>query len=285
MTTLHWYLENYTEKEAMAKLEASIIKQGFPCTNASNFQENNTPEPYKHLDCVISHCSIQSALHITNQKSWIPGVFCNFNEYKCTQYYPVLSKYIFNDHYLILPYGDVLRRKHFIFDTVGYKDTVFIRPDSGFKPFPGKLLFKEHFETDINNLGFGTLPPSELIIFATPHNINREWRLFVTNERVITASQYQHNGKSLAPDAPRDVVALTEEILKVGYHPDPVFSIDICESPSGDLHLLEVGCFSCSGIYAANTDLLVETVSQKAIETFELMQNSGFGEFLPHPSS
>jgi hypothetical protein len=275
MTALNWLLEDFTEKEAIVRLATSVRRQGHRVVNATEVSAETPFEDFfRAEDCVMSHCSIQSAEIIARRTSWRPGVFCNFQEYRCSQYYPALSRYLFNDEYILLPFGELRRRKEFIFDVVGSSDCVFVRPDSGFKVFSGIVLEKDRFEQDLENLGFGKIAPHELVVLAFPQNIQREWRLFATREGVVTGSQYRHGRKELSTEIPDEVRRFADDIAKSGgYWPDPVFSLDICENRKGELFLLEFGCFSCSGLYAADTDVLAEVVSQKAIEFYEAGSN------------
>lgn len=268
--SLKWLVEAYTEKEEMEEFVRSIKKLGYECIESTKIPSYMSVEDYfKEGECVISHTSIQTAGEIL-RKQWYPGSFCNFKEYRCSQFYPILAKYIFNSDYIILPYGDLLRREEFIFNTIGTNNCIFIRPDSGFKIFTGTVLEREKFALDLPRLGYGDIDPHELVVLAPPRNIKREWRIFATKEGVITGSQYHtEQGKILSKEVPKEVYDLANEIaIKGGYCPDPVFSLDICQSINDELKLLEFGCFSSSGIYMADTDLLADVVSKKAIEHY-----------------
>jgi hypothetical protein len=277
--SLKWLIEAYTEKEEMEGFVKSIKNLGYECIETTKIPSYMSVDDYFEDDsCVISHTSIQTAAEIYHKKKWYPGTFCNFKEYRCSQFYPILGKYLFNADYIMLPYGDLVRRKEFIFDTIGSEGHVFIRPDSGFKTFTGTLLEQDRFEKDLPNLGYGAIDPSELVVLAPPRNIQREWRIFATKEGVITGSLYRvGEEKQLSKDVPQEVYDYANEIAtKGGYWPDPVFSIDICRGKDDNLYLLEFGCFSSSGTYHSNSDLLASVVSKKAIEIYEdLMDLSG----------
>ena len=268
---LNWLVECYTEVENTDRIIVSIKKQGYKYVDKRAIPGYMDIDDYfKPNCCLISYCSIQTAGEIL-RKSWYPGVFTNFNEYKCSQFYPLLSKYLFNNDYLMLPYGELLRRKDFLYDTLGSNDCIFVRPNSGFKVFTGTIIEKERFEKDINRLGYGDIPKEEIVLIAYPRNINREWRFFATKEGVITGSLYrQSNQKTLSSTFPEDAKLLADEIAKSNiYFPDPIISIDICEDKNGDFYLLEIGCFSCSGMYDCDTDILVEVASKEAIKAYE----------------
>ena len=63
--------------------------------------------------------------------------------------------------------------------------------------------------------------------------------------------------------------SLHQNILEnVEFRPDPVFVIDICKADDGNFYLLEIGSFSCAGLYACNLEKIVSAVSKAAIEEY-----------------
>jgi len=59
---------------------------------------------------------------------------------------------------------------------------------------------------------------------------------------------------------------LVKEILKVGYYPDSVFCIDICQDTDGNFWLMELTAFSSAGLYGCEMEKVVKRVSEIAIE-------------------
>src|SRR5580693_8024017 len=88
---------------------------------------------FKEEDCVIFFGSIGMAEIIKRKTKWIPGVYHNEPQYKCSYYYPRLSKFLLNENYMILPYGELLRQKNFLYEHLGNGDMIFIRPNTGSK--------------------------------------------------------------------------------------------------------------------------------------------------------
>ena len=120
--------------------------------------------------------------------------------------------------------------------------------------------------------GFYSIDPEELVVVAPPVVIKREWRVVVANNKVIAGSEYNN----LSDDAWSGVQKLPEEVsqyaqgildsvTKIGtvnrYYPDPVWTIDICESETG-LKVVEVGSFSCAGMFACDPEPIIAEVNR-----------------------
>lgn len=218
-------------------------------------------------NCVIYYGSLEFGERVRRESSWIPGVIHNRKAYRCRNYYPKLGKWLLAEEYAFIPYGDLPRIKDSLFEKYGEADCIFIRPDSGSKPFTGQLLELERFDKDYQNLGFYQLEPETLCVVSPPRNVENEWRFISVDRKIITGSQYR-NGEKLyrlrCNEGP--AFELAQEIANAGYDPDRVYCIDICQTKNGNYYLLEIGCFSCAGLYTCNKETIVKEVSRIALE-------------------
>ena len=219
---------------------------------------------FDHNDCVVFYGSLNFGVQIGRQAPWIPGIYCDLDKYKCTNYYPKLGGYLFNYVCCFLPYG-------MIEDTHCYDQHItfghfFCRPDTGFKSFTGQVVNSGNIVDFKNSTDCHNLSDSDLLLISSPAGIKREWRLVVTDQ-VITGSQYKHNGQSSVSDElPNEVVQFANRVLEdTKFRPEPIWTMDICQS--GDtLNVLEIGCFSCAGLYECNLDDIVLEVNNLAMQ-------------------
>ena len=65
---------------------------------------------------------------------------------------------------------------------------------------------------------------------------------------------------------------MCEEVLAHGWHPDPVYVIDIVEDNNGKFWLMELNSFSSAGLYACDKQAIVREVSAIATEEFTNIQ-------------
>jgi len=67
---------------------------------------------------------------------------------------------------------------------------------------------------------------------------------------------------------PPEALALAQEVAQ-HYNPNTAWIIDICQTKAGEYKLMEVGCFSCCGLYKCNRDIIVAAVSKAAAQEWE----------------
>lgn len=222
---------------------------------------------------VIFCGGLRSAKLLRRRAKWIPGIYYNISAYDCVNYYAHLGKYLFNGNYIILPFGDLYRQKEFLYEHLGQERSIFLRPNRGDKLFTGKLVYKEYFDKDIESLGFGQIEAPELIVAAEPRNVKAEWRFVVANKQVIAGSQYKKNDRiDIDPSFPQGAFDLASEIAVNYESGDDVWVVDICETIGEEYKLMEVGCFSCAGLYQCDRDRIVKEVSDLAEKEFKEYQ-------------
>lgn len=216
---------------------------------------------FKDDDCVIFYGSLQLARLIQRKAKWIPGAYCNFPKFDCTYYYPRFGKELLNSEYIILPYGDFVRRHE-------EYDGMFIRPCSGFKTFTG-CVFKNSKEK-IHEWNC-TCDPETLVLIAKKDYLVSEWRLIVSEGQIIASTQYKHSNKFVRNEgAPEDVISYGQKLLDlIPYDPDPIWSLDICRRVNGELKVLEVGSFSCAGFYGCDINPIILKAVDVAIKEYE----------------
>lgn len=225
----------------------------------SKFNKDHPDEP------VLFYGSIQLAAWIQRYRpEWVPGVWASFEKYRCTQYYGHLGKHLLNQNYRILPVGEVTRLADHLFDTMGQKDSLFIRPDSGTKSFGGKVFERERWEKDWGNATH-QMYPTDLVIVAEPQNIDKEYRFVVDNRGfIIAGSQYKDKGSAeIVAGYSDEAYKKCQEVLASGYRPDTMFMVDIGEAHDG-CKLIEINAFSSSGLYAADLPSVVRYATEFA---------------------
>lgn len=263
-----WFLEHDWNDPTYPALVKEIEKQGYNLIRASQFE--NCYELFDKEDCVIYYGTLNFASEVRRKAKWIPGPYYHPTAYDCIHYYPKLGKYLLNSQYIMVPWGDLRRQKDFIYDTLAEEDTIFLRPNTGLKLFTGKLIYRELFDNDLNLLGYKDPDPHDLVIAAPPRMVMNEWRFVVADKEVITGSQYKFMQQSiLRKNEDENAFNLAQEIAREDFQPAPVWIIDICQTKTGNYYLLEVGCFSCAGLYACDLAVIVDKVSKTALKEWK----------------
>jgi hypothetical protein len=270
-----WLLETDVFHENLKEMVKEIKQQGMRVEIAS-YLATTSDKTYLNLfdenDCVIYYGSLNFANQVKREAKWIPGVYYNKKAFNCSSYYPELAQVVpvINAwKYVMLPYADLLRQEKFLFETLGEDGCVFVRPDSGAKPFTGQLVKREEWKRDVNYMSFYGTQPADICVVSAPRNIEAEWRFVVIEGRVITGSQYKLDDKvNVECDYPPEALELADKAA-ANYSPDPVWCVDVCRTRLGNYYLLEIGCFSCAGLYACNLPTVVREVSAAALREWK----------------
>lgn len=180
-----------------------------------------------------------------------------------------MSKFLLNDPYVMMPRKDIPRHLNMLNKWLGKYDKLFMRPNSGLKPFTAQLFNLRIQDDEIS------LPPDwhwveeftepdTLIIIAGPKTIQAEYRFVIAGTEVVTGCQYMPEIAVGWTQAARD---LAEEVAKA-YQPDPMFIVDICFD--GEKYwLMEIGAFSVAGLYACKMQDIVPAAVKMAVAEWE----------------
>jgi len=188
---------------------------------------------------------------------FIPGAWCTFDNMKCSTYYAYLGEYLLNKDYVMMPAGDLLRRWDALIDR-DVNRSLFLRPDSGAKPFTGYVIEPEgrdKIQTLVETVG-----PDMLVVVARKKQITAEWRFVICDRKVVTGCQYLPNeDKWFHPESFR----LAHKIASKEWQPDLCYTVDIAES-EGKMYLLEINSFGCAGLYVCDMESVIRRVSVAA---------------------
>ena len=272
---VHWLIEkNVFEDTITQNFVAAIEKQNMVVKQAEYVPFAGHALDLNYFgddDCVVFHGSLNLAAVLSRYTKWIPGVYYTVDNYRCSTYYNYFGKYHVNNDYIMLPFGELDRQHHFLFSKLGKENTIFVRPDSGSKQFTGQTMSLETWKADLDLIGFYDVEDTEMVVVSSPKNIKAEYRFVVVGDEIITGCQYNAAGKYVeeAMDvgfySSHAVVLKINEILEgTTWRPDKVFVMDMCQVSSGECYLLEIGCFSCAGLYACDLDMIVQEVSTLA---------------------
>jgi hypothetical protein len=232
-------------------------------------------------DCVVTAGSIWMNGEIRKQRPNWSGNWHDESLYDCTRYYAYWGDYITQQEYVMMPFGEMMRRKDWLYKTLGGgpDNKVFFRPDSGGKEFTGSAISYDQFDSwakHVLGIEFSheCFQKDLLCVAAKPLNLQKEIRLVICRGKVVTGSAYRmamHQWMEPLEDAGEkdDVIAFAEGLLAKNLMTlPPVHTLDVAIQDSG-ISVLEVGCFCCAGLYMCNRKAIAEGVSLAAEEEFE----------------
>ena len=257
-----WLIEKTRYDEEYLDIVEALKRNGY---EYELIELKNFISHFDEDDCVVPQCTINMANYINKNHSWVPGVWLNGDAYKCSSYYPHVKDYLLNDDHEFMTVREFLENRSEVAenhaDDEGY---IFIRPDSGLKSFTGTILpvVGQNFHFNwvwIEN----QVKMDDVVVVSSPKIIETEYRFFVSNGEILTGSMYAPNRIT---GWNSQAYALAEKVAGLINDPDPIWSIDICMDENENYHLLEIGCFSCAGVYKSDLDILVNHASKLAEE-------------------
>lgn len=232
-----WLIENFTGDNGYEDLIAEVRKQGFECV-VLDITNHFELKPYmvQPNECVLFQGSIQLYRKLKRELKAFPIGWMTDDNYLCTKYYPRLQKFLFNDKHIFMSVAGLKHNNWWVYGTFGKEATIFVRPDGGDKLFTGRLLDLQDFEKFWRNDTACGCKDEDLVVVSTPKSIRGEWRYIVTYKKeILGVSLYKYNDqRTYVPSAPKRATDLVNEILEVGWYPDPVFTIDVCEDFDGN---------------------------------------------------
>ena len=141
---------------------------------------------------------------------------------------------------------------------------LFIRPDDDSKSFSGEVKKFGEIKTWYERLKMfdnTNLSLESKIIVSEPYQLRYEWRLWIVNKEVVTASKYREDFKlKKERGCPAEVIQFAEQRCHE-YTPHDVFVMDICET-GNDYYIVECGCLNSAGFYHADIGGIVNSVTE-----------------------
>lgn len=145
---------------------------------------------------------------------------------------------------------------------------VFIRPNSGNKPFAGFCMpIKSTLKEDLaEHLRIFNLDPTTLCYISGAQDISKvEWRFWIVERKIVAYTPYDWSGDIPWLEAPQNVIDLATDVANLHWQPDIAFVVDIVTSlQDGSAHVCEINAASTSGVYDVDLHLLLSALRQAA---------------------
>lgn len=161
---------------------------------------------------------------------------------------------------------------------------VFTRPQHDTKSLVGAVWSVANFQkwceeaTKGDYIGVNQHTP---IVVGEPYGIEAEWRIFVVDNQIASASQYHKNGRLFkSAGAPPDILAFAQKAIE-RWNPAPAYTLDLCRS-GGNCFIVEAQGFNSAGHYACDMKKVATAVNQVAKRVWEEKNNLVAKENLSH---
>lgn len=200
----------------------------------------------------------------------VPGAYYHATRFNCSYYQNRLPLDLLgNGEGIYLPFGDFERRAESIYRLFGVS-RLFIRPDAGSKSFTGVSISLDDLNYELNSLRRLTSVTNDTLVLISPHQeVTNEYRFYIVNGKVITASSYRINGEDV-DDAPIDVdcMEVASRIAESSWQIDLAYTCDVGLF-DGKPKVVELNAFSTSGLYRCDAVALFKAVAEVALREYE----------------
>lgn len=261
---INWVIEEkvFTQEEIQPIYDA-IVKPGCMLTlvEGNNFTELKDTIIDLQLcdDKVVFYGSLQYGRFLQRKFPYV-YVFLDekFSQVVNFSYY--FDGHCLNDNYKLVPFYKL--EDHLQYNVYPYHNDVFIRPNSGLKPFAGNVIQLDNLESFIGFLEDSYVDKTELCITSRVQNIESEYRFLIAEQdgyKVVSGTSYPDK-----EEVPREATEFANKVVKElnSYYPTipDLFTLDICQS-DGKMYVLEVGSVSCAGWYWMDAEKVVKTIN------------------------
>lgn len=273
-----WFIEDFHPNNSFDKLADEAKRQGYEvyAEKYLPMEDFNFTEIFDKDDIVITQTSISLAIQIQERTNWKPGPWLTSENYECVKYYPILKQ----DNIPLLNGEGEFHTKSYVetfienlVDRLGEKESnrLFIRPSSGLKPFTGMVfIYNENWWSNDWFWVNSSCKPTDMLLVAKPlgyeNRVIHEWRFIAADGEIITGSHYSES--DYTSEIPKEALELAIKTAKV-YQPDPMYTVDICQTADGKYYVMELNSFSCAGLYGCDFNIVVKKIIEIVNKNYE----------------
>jgi len=256
---MHWVLQkNMFAEEGYDRLLRAMARCDVKYSEHKvvPFVGDISPEPViTPGDNVVVVGSYSMADHATKM-GWVPGSFKNDNlDFEVQiQYW---GNQMLNHDAVVTTLGEVeFQEKPF-----------FIRPTLDTKSFSGMVMdwgefteWQESIRTMTEDeQTYATVDLNTKVMVCKKRKIHREFRLWVVDGIVVTASMYRDGAMVRYDDRVDEAITNHGTAVAAVWSPARAYVLDLCDTPDG-IKIVEAGCINAAGFYAADMQLLLMAI-------------------------
>jgi hypothetical protein len=149
----------------------------------------------------------------------------------------------------------------------------FVRPDDDSKSFSGMVCNYKEIVDRFSHLDASNpyLNKESELFFSSVKEIDCEWRCFIGQGKVISATRYRILGETIVSetDVPELMISFAEKMCRI-FTPHDIFVMDVA-SYQGEYKIVECNCFNGSGTYQNDWSGIVKAIHEFIINSGQLI--------------
>lgn len=247
---MHWVIqENLHKEQGHDDLIAALCRAGVPHSQhkvipfVGDIQPDISPVGRVMVMGTYSMC------RLAERRDWVPGAF-DVGKVPYASQVSAWGSHLLNADAVISTFCEASPNI----------SPFFIRPTADSKFFAGivmALADLRDWQVRVAQLGeddgSGLRSHTE-VLWSTPKDLGDEYRLWIVNGEVITASQYRPASAAV----PADAIQFGNQ-MAAAWAPLPAFVMDVCRCGT-EWKIIEINTLNASGFYAADLNKLVSAI-------------------------
>lgn len=206
----------------------------------------------------IIYGSTTFMLNAFNSEALKEGVFFEPSKFQMKNYVDKWQDKVLNADGKLLKFGQLSKLES--------KKTQkwFIRPNNDGKEFSGRVATYEEllkWSKEVCQLDIPELNKDTEIWVSKPKKIKKEWRLFIVDNQIVSASRYMNEGElaESEKDIPKEMIEFAKERISE-YRIEDVYVMDIAQTEL-EYKLIECNCFNGTGFYKHDVEKIIQSVN------------------------
>ena len=257
---INWILQkNLTKPEVLTRIKSALNGIDETWEEVEVIPFSNEIPAIKNKDSFkIAYGSTTFMLNAFNSEVLREGVFFDPQKFQMKHYVDQWQENVLNFDGQLWKFGAVDSFKS------SPEKKWFVRPNNDGKAFSGRVCsYKELLEWSdkVCKLELPELNASTAIWIAEPKAINKEWRLFIVDDHIVSESRYMNEGEldESKNDLPDEMIRFAEERIHE-YRLEDIYVMDIAAIGDG-YKLIECNCFNGTGFYRHEVEKIVQAVN------------------------
>lgn len=192
-------------------------------------------------------------INLVHKGNWNPGVF--FNDNFNTDSWNTNRDDMLNNDNIIIKAQDLLTTN------LDNYEKLFIRPKLDLKSFCGTVVDKSELSNFYNEI---LINLDDIMISVSSHKkIEKEWRFFIIDSKIVTHSLYCSNNKMCvkSDDENDELLEVVNKMLTKWLPHDNVV-MDVCLLSDGSYKVIEFNCLNASGLYACDYHKIIDAIER-----------------------
>ncbi len=255
-----WILQkNLTNEKVFATIKATLEADNLPYQEVLLIPfSDEAPEVSRPFEGLVFYGSTTLILNAWKNPDLQQGVFFDPMRFSMENYLRQWGASMLNNDSRATTFAELASEKH------PTATQFFIRPDADSKAFSGQVMTFQAIQTFASQLQDAENPHLDRqtpIVISRPKAIEKEWRSFVVDGKIIDTTRYVLQGELYidAKDVPAELLEFVQQAID-RYEPHAVFVIDTALS-QGQLGILECNCFNGTGFYGHDIPKIVRAVN------------------------